>query len=135
MKTHSIVAGCALLGVATWTLAQDVDGRIVAYRAASAEATGLMVRITDGASAKANQAALDAALAKQRAAEAALNAESRKLKLTEKKDGEKMEAVMAEQSKANEAISAQQLRLLANKDTGEVVGRSFRTPTTPTQKQ
>lgn len=134
-KLSSIVVCWAFLGASPCVLAQDVDGKIATYRAASAELISLMARITDGATAKASQAALDAALARQRAAEAALNAETRKLKLTEKKDGEKMEAAMAEMGKANEAISAQQLRILANKETGEVAGKSFRSPTAATQKQ
>ena len=129
MKVRSIALACALVGAATWANAQDVDSRLVTYKAATAEVNAIMAKITDAASANANKAALEAALAKQRAAEAALNAESQKLKLSDKKDGEKMEAVMTEQAKANEAMSAQQMRLLQKKDTGEVVGKSFGGPT------
>ena len=39
-----------------------MDGKLNAYKAASAEAVAAMARITDAASAKANQGALDAAL-------------------------------------------------------------------------
>lgn len=127
MKFRSLAIGCALLGAATaaQAQAQDVDGKLAAYKAASTEATALMTRVTDAASAKANEAALEAAMAKQRAAEAALNAETKKLKLTDKKDADKLEAVVAEQRKTNEALSAQQMRILTNKDAGEVVGKSF----------
>ena len=120
-----IAIGSLLAGASNLALAQDVDAKLNAYKAASAEAVAAMARITDAASAKANQGALDAALAKQKAAQDALNAETKKLKVTDKKDADKMTAAMAEQQKANESITAQQMRILMNKDAGEVVGKSF----------
>src|SRR4051812_25635722 len=93
---ESIAIGCMLLGASSLAMSQDVDGKLTAYKTSAAEATAAMARITDGPSAKANQGALDAALAKHKAAEDSLNAETKKLKVTDKKDADKMMAAMAE---------------------------------------
>jgi len=126
---RSIAIGCALLGAATFASAQDVDNKLATYKTASGEAIALMTRVTDANSAKMNQAALDAAMNKQRAAEAALNAETKKLNLKDKAGTDKMQAVMTELTTQNQLITAHQLRILSSKETGEVVGKSFMAPT------
>jgi hypothetical protein len=126
---RSFAIGCALLGAATVASAQDVDGKLAAYKAASGEAIAVLTRVTDANSAKANQATLDAAMNKQRAAEAALTAETKKLNLKDKTGVDKMQAVMTELTAQNQLITAHQLRILSSKETGEVVGKSFMAPT------
>ncbi|QJR16266.1 hypothetical protein DSM104440_03095 [Usitatibacter palustris] len=126
---RTVALGCMLLGAATFASAQDVDGKLAAYKAASGEAVAVMTKVTDANSAKANQAALDAAMNKQRAAEAALTAETKKLNLKDKAGTDKMQAVMTELTTQNQVITAHQLRILSSKETGEVVGKSFMAPT------
>jgi hypothetical protein len=72
-------------------------------------------------------AKLDAALKKQKDAEAALNGELKKLDLKDPKDGKAMESAMGEIAKANEAMSREQVRIYSNKDAAEVVHKSFDT--------
>ena len=106
-------------------LAADVDARLSAYKASAAEVNSVMGQIRDGNSAKAMQAKLDAALKKHRDNEAALNTELKKLNLKDPKEGQAMESAMGEIAKANEAMSKEQVRILSNKDAGEVVHKSF----------
>ena len=121
--------GCLLAGAA---FAADVDAKLHAYKSACAEANSVMGQIKDGASAKALQAKLDAALKKHREAEAALNEELKKLNLKDQKDGKTMESAMGEIARSNEAMSKEQVRILSNKDAGEVVHKSF--DATPAKK-
>jgi len=118
----AIVLACVLAGAA---FAADVDAKLSSFKLATAEANAAMAQIKDGPSALAMQARLDAALKKQRDAEAALNGELKKLDLKDPKDGKAMESAMGEIAKANEAMSKEQVRILSNKDAGEVVHKSF----------
>jgi hypothetical protein len=129
LRGTAIVLGCLLAGAA---FAADVDARLNAYQSASTEANSVMGQIKDGATAKALQAKLDAALKKRREAEAALNVELKKLNLKDQKDGKTMEFAMGEIAKSNEAMSKEQLRILSDKDAGEVMHKSF--DATPAKK-
>ncbi len=125
----AIVLACLLAGAA---FAADVDAKLHAYKSASTEANSVMAQIKDGPTAKALQAKLDAALKKQREAEAALNDELKKLNLKDPKDGKTMESAMGEIGKSNEAMSREQLRIYSNKDAAEVVHKSI--DATPAKK-
>ena len=125
----AIVLACLFAGAA---FAADVDAKLHAYKSASTEANSVMGQIKDGATARALQAKLDAALKKHREAEAALNDELKKLNLKDPKDGKTMESAMGEIAKANEAMSKEQLRIYSNKDAAEVVHKSI--DATPAKK-
>ncbi len=128
MKFRALALGIALLGAAASASAQDVDGKLAAYKTASVEAIAVMTKVVDAASAKANQAALEAAMNKQRAAEAALTADAKKLNVADKAGSDKMQAVMTEITAQNQLITAHQLRILSSKEAGEVAGKSFMAP-------
>jgi len=127
-KTGAALCGCLLAMAATMASAANVDAKLKAYQDSSAEATRIMTGITDEASAKANAARLDAAMKKQHADDAALNSELKKLNLGKEADGREMEKATAEMAKTNEALTAQQMRILGNPAAGSVVGRSFGHP-------
>ena len=138
MKTKKavVVAACASLAAmaATFAFAADVQGKLKAYQDSTETATRILSGMNDAQAAKAQAAALDAALKKHRADEAALNAELKKLDLGKQADGQQMEQASAAVAKVNEGLAAQQVRVLSKPELGDVVGKSFSAPAGPATK-
>ncbi|HET9471950.1 MAG TPA: hypothetical protein VFO24_12665, partial [Usitatibacter sp.] len=138
MKTKKTVvaAACASLAAMAATLAfgADVQGKLKAYQDSTETATRILAGMNDAQGAKAQAAALDAALKKHRADEAALNAELKKLDLGKQADGQQMEQATAAMAKVNEGLAAQQVRVLSKPELGDVVGKSFGAGTAPAGK-
>jgi multidrug efflux pump subunit AcrA (membrane-fusion protein) len=137
MKTNKtmVTAACASLAAmaATLAFAADVPGKLKAYQESTETATRILSGMNDAQAAKAQAMALDAALKKHRADEAALNAELKKLDLGKQADGQQMEQATAAMAKVNEGLAAQQVRVLSKPEVGDVVGKSFSAPTPATR--
>lgn len=128
MKTKKMVAAaCAALAAmaAGVTLAADVQGKLKAYQESTETATRILAGMNDVQGAKAQAQALDAALKKHRADEAALNSELKKLDLGKPADGRQMEEASAAMAKVNEGLAAEQVRVLSKPELGDIVGKSF----------
>lgn len=128
MKTKKMVAAaCAALAAmaAGVTLAADVQGKLKAYQESTETATRILAGMNDVQGAKAQAQALDAALKKHRADEAALNSELKKLDLGKPADGRQMEQASAAMAKVNEGLAAEQVRVLSKPELGDIVGKSF----------
>ena len=138
MKTKKAVvtAACASLAAmaATLAFAADVQGKLKAYQESTETATRILSGMNDVQTAKSQAVALDAALKKHRADEAALNAELKKLDLGKQADGQQMEQASAAVAKVNEGLAAQQVRVLSKPELGDVVGKSFSAPAGPATK-
>jgi len=137
MKTKKMVAAaCAALAAmaAGVTLAADVQGKLKAYQESTETATRILAGMNDAQGAKAQAQALDAAMKKHRADEAALNSELKKLDLGKPADGQQMEQAAAAMAKVNEGLAAQQVRVLSKPELGDIVGKSFATGTAPAAK-
>ena len=138
MKTKKtmVAAACASLAAmaATVALAADVQMKLKAYQDSTETATRILAGMNDAQGAKAQAPALDAALKKHRADEAALNAELKKLDLGKQADGQQMEQATAAMAKVNEGLAAQQVRVLSKPELGDIVGKSFTAGAAPAAK-
>ncbi|HEX3096171.1 MAG TPA: hypothetical protein VHQ02_00555 [Usitatibacter sp.] len=127
MTKKTMAAACASLAAmaATLAFAADVQVKLKAYQDSTETATRILAGMNDVQGAKSQAPALDAALKKHRADEAALNTELKKLDLGKQADGQQMEQATAAMAKVNEALAAQQVRVLSKPELGDIVGKSF----------
>jgi len=138
MKTKKTMVAAALASLAamaaTLAFGADVQMKLKAYQDSTETATRILAGMNDAQGARAQAPALDAALKKHRADEAALNAELKKLDLGKQADGQQMEQATAAMAKVNEGLAAQQVRVLSRPELGDIVGKSFTAGAAPATK-
>ena len=113
-RTFSLVAGACFVGTVSLAFAQaDVLAQKLAdFKSASQELIKLYTNAKDEAAAKAVAAQIDAAIARQKAAETGIANALNGLDPTRQEDGKLIERTFAEIQAANKAISDVQLEVI-----------------------